>query len=226
MYKTTITIFLKDMRILRQNPASLVLIVGFSLLIAVVASFALRVVGAGQSELHEMFSGICWLIICFSGSLVLLQTSDWEREGSALEGLLLLGVQPRQIFLAKVLTNFCLLSLCHLVVVLALEVLLGVLLVGVRGDILLVNQLGLVGFCFLGTLLAVIARFSKGRDFLLSLMFFPALIPLILAEVYLQRQIFLNGVLAVTDFWLFVLLAFDGLSIFLAVTFCEFLYCE
>jgi heme exporter protein B len=86
----------------------------------------------------------------------------------------------------------------------------------------LITFLGTLGFTAIGTIFSAISATTKARDVLLSILFFPISVPVIIASVK-ATGIILNGKsLAMVFPWLKILVAFD--LIFLLVSYLTFEY--
>src|SRR5260370_4405152 len=104
-----------------------------------------------------------------------------ERENSALEGLRLLPVDPRALFLGKALGNAAVLIGLAFVLVPVMVGLFGVSISLGFGPLALTLVLGCLAISAPGTLYSAVASNARARDVLLPLLLFPLIIPALLA---------------------------------------------
>ena len=173
-------LFLKDLRQefrTREMLTSMGLY-AFLVLIVLGAAFSqvgdLRVVG-------PVAGGLVWVIIVFASLLGLGRAFSYEKEGGAMEGLLLAPLDRGAIYLAKFASNLVFLGLVELVV---LPLFYFFFLSAVEpaptffASVLPVF-LGTIGIASVGTLLATITSHARSRDVLLAVLFIPVLFPLL-----------------------------------------------
>ena len=193
----------------------------FALILVVLSSLAFRQIGYGQAELREVTPGIIWIIFFFCGVLSLNYAFSFEREGGALEALLLSPAEPALIYFSKVAANFLLLFVVQSFVLVALGTLFGVELFSEFGDLLALSVLVALGFTALGTLFGSIAASVPGRDILLPLILFPLCLPLLAAAVFVTQEILAGGGLNTQSFWFLLVLGFDVISLALSTVLFE-----
>ncbi len=123
--------------------------------------------------------GLLWIAIVFTALLGLARAWAPEREGGALEGLVLAPCDRSAIWLGKTLATLAFLVAAELVAVPAFALFFApVDLVAVAGVVL-----ASVGICAVGSLLAAMAAASRGREVILPLLFLPLAIPLVVGGV-------------------------------------------
>jgi heme exporter protein B len=178
----------------------------FTLSALLLFSFA---VGPDARLLAQHAGGYLWLALLFSSTLGLTESMRQERENAALEGLRLLPVDARAVFLGKAAGNGLFLwgLACALVP-------LVVALYGtpVRGGILLllgVLGLGCLAISAPGTLYAAIASQARARDALLPLLLFPLLVPALLSAVKATTLTLQGDPMVELPSWVGLLLAFN-----------------
>ena len=206
----------KDFRCLGRAAPQLVATLGFALLLVVVASFAFRQIGYGESDLQALTPGIVWLIFLFSGVIGLNYSFLTEQENDALHGVLLTPVDPFLVYLAKCICNVVFLVVVQLLVVLAHSLLFSVALVPLLMPLLLVIFLAAVGFAAVGTLLSAMAVHSRSREVLLPIMLFPLCLPLLAGAVFLTREVLASGSLDTGTFWFSLLCGFNVICLTLS----------
>jgi heme exporter protein B len=86
----------------------------------------------------------------------------------------------------------------------------------------LITFLGTLGFTAIGTIFSAISATAKSRDVLLSILFFPISVPVIIASVKATGTILNGQSLQMVFPWLKILVAFD--LVFLLVSYLTFEY--
>lgn len=178
--KQLLALVRKDLALEWRGRARINATLFFALLVMLLFSFAM---GPDHKLLTRTAPGFLWLAIFLSSVLSLGESMRIERENDALEGLCLVPVDPRALFLAKAMVNTGFLVLLSLVI---LPVTIGVYGVELRGGfwpMLGVLAVGCAGISAPGTLQAGIAVQARARDVLLPLLLFPILVPSLLAAV-------------------------------------------
>lgn len=164
----------KDLRLELRARDTLPAMLLFVLSTLVVFHFALP---TGADEVAAQ--GLLWVALVFTALLGLARAWAPEREGGALEGLVLAPSDRSAIWLGKSAAVFVFLALIEVVALPAFAVFFSPLQAeGVLG-VLLAN----VGICAVGTLLAAMAAASRTRELILPLLFLPLAIPLVVGGV-------------------------------------------
>ncbi len=164
----------KDLRLELRARDTLPAMLLFVLSTLVVFHFALP---TGADEVAAQ--GLLWVALVFTALLGLARAWAPERDGGALEGLVLAPSDRSAIWLGKSAAVFVFLSLIEIVALPAFAIFFSPLHVeGVLG-VLLAN----IGICAVGTLLAAMAAASRTRELILPLLFLPLAIPLVVGGV-------------------------------------------
>ncbi len=188
----------------------------FSALVVVIFAFSFA---ARDEALADVAPGIPWVALVFAGTLGLSRTMAREGEGDCLTGLLVSPAPRSAVFLGKALAN--------LVFMLALEALLLPLCAllfrldfsAAPGIQVALFALGTVGLSALGTVFSVLLLQSRLREVLLPLVFFPVVVPVVIAGVKGTAAVLAGDVPAARE-WLLLLLGFD--AVFVPVCFPAF----
>ena len=164
----------KDLRLELRARDTLPAMLLFVLSTLVVFHFALP---TGADDVAAQ--GLLWVALVFTALLGLARAWAPERDGGALEGLVLAPSDRSAIWLGKSAAVFVFLALIEVVALPAFAVFFSPLQAeGILG-VLLAND----GICAVGTLLAAMAAASRTRELILPLLFLPLAIPLVVGGV-------------------------------------------
>ncbi len=164
----------KDLRLELRARDTLPAMLLFVVSTLVVFHFALP---AGSDEVAAQ--GLLWVALIFTALLGLARAWAPEREGGALDGLLLAPTDRSAIWLGKAAAVFVFLVAVEVVALPAFAVFFEPLDAAAVLGVLLAN----VGICAVGTLLAAMAAASRTRELILPLLFLPLAIPLVVGGV-------------------------------------------
>jgi heme exporter protein B len=167
----------------------------YALLTLVVYWVALSQAGSAFDP-RNIAAGLLWLAFIFTSMLGLNRSLVHEKDQGCLEALLLSPVDRPVIFFAKATGN--------LIFLLAVEVLAiplfsflflqgGAYAEGAFWRIPVVFVLGSIGIAGVGTLLATMSVNTKGKDFILTILMVPLMVPLLLAAVSATSAAILGG---------------------------------
>ncbi len=197
---------LKDI-VLEMRSRDLVISVAvFGLLIAVVFNFALN---ATSQRITELAPGILWVTFAFAATLAMNRAFVREREQGALEGLLLAPVSRDAIFLGKALTSFLFMLLVEAALLPVFAVLLD--FSAVSFTLVVVIILATFGFSLVGTLFSAMAAQTRSREIMLPILFFPIILPVIIASVEASTLAIGGQTIVGLDRWLPLIGVFDAL---------------
>ena len=168
----------KDIVLESRSRELIVSVVVFGLLLVVVFSFALDPTPAQATDLAP---GILWVAFAFAATLAMNRSFVREQEAGALEGLLASPVSRDAIFLAKATTSFIFMLLIEAVLLPAYAVMLGFSALSWTLGVTIL--LATLGFALVGTLFSALAAQTRSREIMLPVLFFPIVLPVILAAV-------------------------------------------
>ncbi len=177
-WQPIVTLVWKDVLLELRTKDIVVSVSVFALLVVVVFSFALD---ATQSALALVAPGILWVSFTFGGVLGLTRSFALEKDGGNLRGLMLAPVGRDAIFFGKMLGN-----LLFMTVIEAAVFPVFVILFDISFDLtelVLVTLLATLGITAVGTLFSAMAVNTRSREVMLPLLFFPAVVPVIVAAV-------------------------------------------
>jgi heme exporter protein B len=139
--------------------------------------------GASPLLLRQSAGAILWLTITFASTLFLNESTQREHQDGAHWGFVLLGVPPVWAYVVKALMATCLLWLLWFML-LPFTVVLYDLPIGFFNETLyLMALLGCLALGGLGTLCSTLALHSRTSSLLLPLVFYPLLLPCLLALI-------------------------------------------
>ncbi len=185
----------------------------FALLVIVVFSFAIT---PTPQTVAFVAPGILWISFTFGGVLGLNRSMALERESGGIHALMLAPVGRDLLFFGKMLGTFLFMLLVEVAVfpIFAALFNFSLLLPG----LIPVAVLATVAIATIGTLFAAIAANTRSREVMLPLLFFPVVVPVVIAAVEASTAV-LQGDSAFGR-WIPFLLAFD--AVFLVI--CPFAF--
>jgi len=203
---STWVLFRKDLLVEWRSRSRVNALVFFSLATLLLFSFAL---GPDTALLRRNAGGYLWLALLLASVLALGESFRVERENAALEGLRLIPVDARAIFLSKGLANAVLLVALGVLLVPVLVALFDVRIVLSWGQLLTLVALGCLAIAAPGTLYGAIASHARARDVLLPLLLFPILIPALVAAAKGTALVFDGDPMGQLPSWISLLGSFD-----------------
>ncbi len=197
----------------------------YALLTMVVYQIALSQAGTAFDP-RTIAAGLLWLAFVFTSMLGLNRSLVHEKDQGCLEALLLSPVDRPVIFFAKAIGNMIFLLIVQ---VLTIPVFAFLFLQGSEygGQLWMIPVAllgGAVGIAGVGTLLATMSVNTKGKDFVLAVLFIPLMYPLLLACVSATTAAVLGGDGHVQQFWsgMGLIAAYDAIMVLAAYALYEF----
>ena len=178
----------------------------FAVMTLLLFSFA---VGPDTTILAKNAAGYLWLAVLLASVLSLGESFRIENENGALEGLRLIPVDPRAIFLGKAVANLVLLLGLSLILVPVTIALYGATLNAGIGRAIFILILGCGAISAPGTLYAAIASQARARDVLLPLLLFPILVPALVGAVKATQLVFQGDPMGQLNSWTTLLVVFN-----------------
>ncbi|MHC1771220.1 MAG: heme exporter protein CcmB [Flexilinea sp.] len=207
----------KDLTIERHTREIFLVMFIFALSILFIINFALDTDIKSRSS---GAAGIIWVILVISGQLSLNQIMNLEKQGNMLEALLASPVSMTAVYFSKTITCFLGMYGMSLIIFPLYSIFYNVSLNSAH--ILWISALGCWGYASLGVLISTMTIQTRMRDILLPVLFFPVIIPLIVAAVRVTESVFLREPIGSAMIWISQLIAFD--VIFTAVGMISFDY--
>ncbi len=212
-----LTLVCKDLLLEIRTRAGIMFIISLSLVLSVVLAFGINSAFLDQSHIQKLFPSLIWIVFFLTSTIVLGKSYDSELENKAIDGLVLAGVSPSILYLSKVISNFVISMLGHLVSVVTLAILLNVSLQALWIKFIILSVLVVIAFSALTCITVYISSTSKAKSLLLPLILLPLLFPSYFAALELSYDIFLANKLDLSSTWISLLLALDLVYIILGV---------
>ncbi|MCB9735083.1 MAG: heme exporter protein CcmB [Deltaproteobacteria bacterium] len=196
----------KDLHVAWRGRARTAAVVAFAGTVLLLFSFA---VGPDSATLAQHAPGYFWVALLLGSVLTLGDAFRVEVEDDALDGLLVLPIDTRALFLGKALAS----TIALVALAAALIPIAGLLYgVGVGGSWLHLGVfvlLGAAGLAAPGTLYAAMTARARGREVMLPLLLFPLVVPVLLAAVKGTSLALAGDPMDQVPSWLGLLIAFD-----------------
>ena len=207
LLSATLAIAWKDVRLELRSRDTIVSALIFGLIVVVVFNFGLN---RTPGSLSVVAPGLLWVAYAFVGVLAMNRAFARELEHGALDGLLAAPVSRDAVFLGKMLGTLVFMLVIEAVLLPVFAVMLDLpALSPVLGLIIL---LATVGFATVGTFFAGIAAQTRSREILLPVLFFPVIVPVIIASVEATALALEGGSMTpIWTRWLPLLVVFDAL---------------
>ncbi len=173
-----VTMLWKDIVLELRSRELIVSVIVFGLLLVVVFSFALD---PEPGQATKLAPGILWVAFAFAATLAMNRAFVREQEAGVLEGILVSPVSRDAIFLAKAASSFIFMLLIEAVLLPAYAVMLGFSALSWTLGVTIL--LATLGFALIGTLFSALAAQTRSREIMLPVLFFPIVLPVILAAV-------------------------------------------
>jgi heme exporter protein B len=174
----------------------------YTLLTLVVYYVALSQAGNGF-DVRLIAGGLLWLAFLFTSMLGLNRSLVHEKDQGCLEALLLAPLDRPIIFFGKAVGNLIFLLIVEVLTIpiFILMFLANRPIVGPIWGIALSLLVGAVGIAGIGTLLATMSVNTKGKDFILAVLFVPIMFPLLYASVAGMSALIIGNPGFMQTFW-------------------------
>ena len=177
-WRPVLAILWKDLLLEARTKDMVVSILVFALLVIVIFNFA---IDPDPQMVEEVAPGVLWVAVTFAGVLGLARSFSLEKEGGNLHGLLISPAGRDTIFFGKALSNFLFMVVVELVLFPAFAVLFN--LSPVLPGLIPAALLATLGFATVGTVFSAMAVNTRAREVMLPLLFFPVVLPVIVAAL-------------------------------------------
>ena len=207
LLSATLAIAWKDVRLEFRSRDTIVSALIFGLIVVVVFNFGLN---RTPGSLAPAAPGLLWVAYGFVAVLAMNRAFARELDQGALDGLLAAPVSRDAVFLGKMLGTLAFMLVIEAVLLPVFAVMLN--LPALSATLGLIILLATVGFATVGTFFSAIAAQTRSREILLPVLFFPVIVPVIIAAVEATALVLQGGpMLPVWTRWLPLLVVFDAL---------------
>jgi heme exporter protein B len=175
---TWLAILRKDLALELRTRQSVPAMVLFSVTVFVLFRFGLD----RESVEGPLASGVLWVTILLATVLGVNRLFAAERDGGALDGVLLAPIDRTAIYVAKAAALYLYLVALELVALPAFAILLlGPDLLDAMPELVAILALANLGLAAVGALVAGVAAEARARDLIVPLMLLPLVVPLLIA---------------------------------------------
>ncbi|MEE2704399.1 MAG: heme exporter protein CcmB [Myxococcota bacterium] len=186
----------------------------FAALVVVLISIVFR---AASAETHSAILPLLWIAFLFTSVLGLGRSFQAETEDGAWVNLVLVPADRGWVFLGKAGANLLALLAVEVWTALLAAVFLEVDWSKSPGTVALAGVLGAIGLSVLGTLLSALSASARFREFLLPILLFPLVLPVLVFATDITTEALAGrpfaartaGALALFD-WVFLLIGYLG----------------
>lgn len=221
MIRSALAILRKDLTLELRTGESAPAMVLFSLIVFVLFHF-----GLDRDTLDgDLASGVLWVTILLAAVLGVNRLFASEREGAAIDGLLMAPIDRTAFFLAKAAALFLYLVALEVVALPAFAfLLLSPSLGGALPELLAIVLLADIGLASAGALVAALAVETRTRELIVPLMLLPLLVPVIIAAAAATEPLFAASQRP-DDLgtWLGVLSLYDSVFVLVSIAVFDFL---
>jgi heme exporter protein B len=211
-WRAVAAIVAKDLTVERRSKETLSAMLIFALMVVVIFDFAFDV---RVEDPYQIAPGVLWVAIAFAGVLGFNRSFIMEREGGCIEGLVLTPVDRSAIYMGKFSGNILFMFIMEILILPVFAILFDVAVL--NPSLWLIIALGTVGFTAVGTMFAAMAVTTRAREILLPILLFPIAVPVIVASTQATARILDQQALSDAYIWLRLLVAFDIISMVLAL---------
>ena len=166
----------KDLLLEVRGKETIAAVLAFALLVVVMLDFAIQ---ATPGRATFVAPGVLWVALAFAGAVGLTRSFTMERERGSIHGLMLAPVGRDVIFFGKALSSFAFLLAVEAIVFPVFGILFNFPLSS--PELIPVLVLATLGFALSGTVFSAMAVNTRAREVMLPLLFFPVVLPVILA---------------------------------------------
>ena len=171
-----IALAVKDLTVELRRAHELLSIIAFSMTSILVSSFAWR---GSLIRTPEVLSAALWIVIYFSSILTLTTSFAREVDRGTIEGLRSLPTPPFVVLIGKVIYSLVVLLLVLLTTIMSSIIFLN-LEVAVVPALLALFVVGVMNLALVGSVVSALVMYSEGKTLLLSFLFFPVSVPVLI----------------------------------------------
>jgi heme exporter protein B len=182
LFRATFAIVWKDLRAELRSKETISAMLVFALLAILLFSFALELDKTGR---EASAAGVLWVTLVFAGTLGLGQSLGREKDQGCLDGLLLTPTDRSALYFGKLIGNFIFMMIVAVMLLPILTVLYDVSFF--KPLIVIVLLLGVFGYAGVGTLIASMSVYTRGREIMLPILLLPIALSVLIPAVRATR---------------------------------------
>ena len=208
----------KDLLLEVRNREIVVSILVFSGLVFIIFNFAIELTRVNRDAVGP---GVLWVAFIFAAILGLNRSFIIEKDGNALEGMMLSPIGRDTILVGKTLGNLLFMLAALVVLFPVFTALFNVNVL--KPEIIVIAALAAIGLATTGTMFAALSVNTRAREIMLPVLFLPIAVPILIAAVEGTAQITQGGNWSEAAEWLQILAAFDIVFVIAALLTFQFL---
>ncbi|UCG82313.1 MAG: heme exporter protein CcmB [Dehalococcoidia bacterium] len=176
----------------------------FSILVIVIFNFTFD---PGSQMFETVAPGVLWVTFTFAGVLSLNRSFARDKEKGCLDGLVLCPADRVALYLGKMLSCLAFMLVVEAIVLPVFAVLFDLPLY--LPKLAVIAVVATIGFAAVGTVFSALVVHTRARELLLPLLFFPIIIPVIIAAVKASELALSAASWSEMTSWLTIIAAFD-----------------
>jgi heme exporter protein B len=208
----------KDILLEFKTKEMLISMFMLAVLILIIFIFSIHL---GKIKAIDVAPGVLWIAIIFSGTIGLNRSFLNEKENDCLLGIMSTPIDRSAIYFGKMISNFFFMSIMEIFIFPVFIVFFNLPVQNFQG-ILLITFLGTLGFTACGTLLSTMSVASAKLRYMLPVLLYPLILPVVIAAVHSTGALLYGKQLSDIAHWLKLLISFD--IIFMTAAFLLFEY--
>ena len=177
-FNCIVTLMWKDILLEIRTKENITPIIIFAALVLLIFNFALDPTPA---LIGSVAPGILWTAITFAGVLGMSRTFILEKDNGSLEGIMICPVSREVIYFGKMLASLSFMLLIEVLIFPIFGILFNLPIL--LPSVILIAFLTTLGFAAIGTIFSAISVHTRAREIMLPILFFPIVVPIILAAV-------------------------------------------
>ncbi len=196
----------KDVRVELASRTALTAATAFGVLILVVFNFARDPTAV---SLEVLAPSVLWVTAAFAGMVTLNRSFAMERDGGAIEGLLLAPIDRSTIFLGKYLANVAFVLVVDAIVLPVFVLFFNVPINPTLGWIALLLALAAAGYVAVGTVLSAMTVRTRFAELMLPALLLAFVVPPVLVGVQATTRLLGGRPLSEILGWVWFLVIYD-----------------
>jgi len=165
----------------------------------------------------DFYAGVFWISSFFSGNLVLTNQTQLQANKFH-QGILLTGIDATHLFLAKLISSLIYMTFIQVILLITMSMFFPFPVDFSIPHMILYGILGSLGYLSIGTLFFSLIEFQNIKDLLITILFYPLVIPLFIYLHKATSMIFAMKTPNVLDF----IIGYDLIFVFLSGLLYEF----